>query len=342
MAYTNANITATTREMWLRSVKHQVFYQMPLLTALILRKQLTIEGTAIKVPVGVASLKSLTQNYSDENTPLTSGSKTIFGTAQFNYKLKQTPVKYGVNEELQNITASSETQMVDLMKEMVSTAQESTKQSLNDDMYQYASATSDTDEGFQSIPDALDHSRKYGGITSNTTTMAWWNGASIERSYTDRNTQRTPSIQTLRKCRAAVQQYVQKPSDLLIICGSPIFQALQSEIEARHLYTQNGSALAKFGFTSMIIDGMEVVEDPFLNLNLQGTSSGYRTDQWLFMLNLNDWECRMHPKRAMKFTGFTWQGDRENGTDSYLARILTAGNLYCKKPNGSIWLSNVA
>jgi hypothetical protein len=50
---------------------------------------------------------------------------------------------------------------------------------------------------------------------------------------------------------------------------------------------------------------------------------------------------RIHTSRDFQMTDFVWQGDRVNGYDKWLARILVAGNLVCWKPNGSMWLNNV-
>ena len=38
---------------------------------------------------------------------------------------------------------------------------------------------------------------------------------------------------------------------------------------------------------------------------------------------------------------FTHQAMVPNGRDAWLARIMTAGNFYCRKPNGSLFLSNM-
>lgn len=92
----------------------------------------------------------------------------------------------------------------------------------------------------------------------------------------------------------------------------------------------------------MMIDGIEIVQDSFLTAGLVDHSgTTLAAEKWMLLLNIPDWELRLHPKH-FKFTGFTWQGDRQDGYDEWLARIMIAGNLICWKPNGSIFLNNVS
>jgi hypothetical protein len=211
-------------------------------------------------------------------------------------------------------------------------------------MYDGPTTSADTAKGFQSITDALDHDATYGTLTrSGTSTNSFWQGASLNGAFTDQNTLMSPSIANFRKCRSKVGQYVEKPGDLLAIMGASIFQQFQSQVEARHMYTRDGSLLAKYGFTTLVLDGVEFVEDPYLNLNkLSGTTSvGDLHSEWFLLLHIPDWEYRIHPKRSMYFTGFTWQGDQAGGLDAWLARIMCSGNLVCWQPNASIWKSYV-
>ena len=84
-----------------------------------------------------------------------------------------------------------------------------------------------------------------------------------------------------------------------------------------------------------MFDGHEVVSVPYLQ-----TSSTMKT--WVFILNLQYWELRIHNQRNFNMTGFKWQGDVANGYDYWLARIMVQGNLMCWKPNSSMWLSNIS
>ena len=121
---------------------------------------------------------------------------------------------------------------------------------------------------------------------------------------------------------------------------------MQSQVEASTNYPRtNQTPLAmKYGFTTLDIDGIEVVHDPGLDLNYTAgtTTAGTYTPEWFFLLHIPDWELRLHPDRSMKMTDFTWQADQANGLDARLARVLTSGNLVCWQPNASCWRSYVA
>jgi hypothetical protein len=81
----------------------------------------------------------------------------------------------------------------------------------------------------------------------------------------------------------------------------------------------------------MIIDGIEVVKDPWLR-NAKATNAHL----WAFLLHIPDWELRIHPARNFKLMPFTWQGDQANGLDAWISRVLLAGNLVCWAPNRSL------
>ena len=217
---------------------------------------------------------------------------------------------------------------------------------LNSMAYGLQSATK---KDFLGLADALKHDAAYGGKTRDigTTTNTWLQSVSLNGLYTDQNSAITASIANFRKIRSACQQYAPgaKPTDFLAICGSDIFQAFQSQVEARHMYISKGdTALANYGFNTVSIDGVELVEDPSLNLALNGGSSGDGdyTPEWFFMLNKKDWELRFHPDRALSLTDFVWQGEQTGGKDETLARIMAKGNLICWRPRASCWRNNMS
>jgi hypothetical protein len=341
----NQNITSATREYWARTVKNQVMLNTLMMAALIDRKRMTLSGTKLKHTIDVAEVDSLGQSYSSTDT-LNGGSKTFLDTAEWGWKLWQLPIPYGVNEEIMNQAGGRDVAPAgDLVSMMVAKAQRGMKIFLQKQFYAEPSSSTDSDPEIQSIPSALDHFGSvatYGGVTRSATSNWFWNGASIDGTYTDRNDNYIASIDNYRKGKNAILRYMDKSSDLIAVMGSTLFDAFRSQVEARHTYERgNGKGLAKYGFETMYIDNVEFVKDPMLDTDLHDGSSGSGdyTQEWFFLLNLKTWEFRLSPKRAMKFTGFTWQGDMENGTDSYLARILGAGNLACTQPNANLWLS---
>lgn len=334
----NSNIQATTRELFLRTIKSQVFMKMPLYARLLLAKKVSWEGGRyISAPVDMAEMDSLTQAYLPAER-LTTGRKTMLDTPYFHWKYSQTPSVYDVEEELQNAGGVG-TAPVKFVKFLTRKAHRAARLALYKQMYGIGTSGTDADHDadFQSVRDALTHDATYGHLTRATTvTNKWWQGASIGETYADQGDTFTASINTFRRARSAIGVYVEQPADLLCVVGSTIFLNLQSEVEARHIYNRDGSVLAKYGFNTLMLDGVEVVEDPWLRNSLQTNAH-----KWFFIFNINDWELRIHPRRSFKFTGYTWQGDKADGYDEWLARIMLAGNLVCWKPNGSIYLSAV-
>jgi hypothetical protein len=125
----------------------------------------------------------------------------------------------------------------------------------------------------------------------------------------------------------------------MIIVGPVGFLALKTQVEAFHVVQRTDAppTMTKFGFKAFWIDGVEVVEDPWLTTEFDALAY-----KWMFILNLSTWEFAVHPKRAFLLTPFQWQGGVPNGPDAWLARIMLSANLFCRKPNRNIYLSNVS
>jgi len=341
----DANIQATTRDLFVRSIKAQAIMQMPLLARLWMAKRVSWEGgTVIRRPVDKDDMQSLFQSYS-ANEPLSSGSKTLLDDPYFTWKLGNLPVQYNVETYLQN-SGGDATKPIDLVKFLAKKAVEGLKIGLYRMVYGIDSTGTDYDgkKEFNSVVDALTHDRTYGHISRATTvTNSWWQGASIAGTYDDNATSYAPSIANFRKAvTACTRRGLTKPGGMLACCGESIFQELQSQVEARHIYNRDGSLLAKYGFNTMMIDGVEVVQDPFLGVEGPTTTGWTYPDKKFFIFSVDDWELRIHPQRNVKLTPFVWQGDRSGGADEWLARVLIAGNLVCWRPKGSIYLSNMA
>ena len=336
MADTNLNVA--TRDAWVRSVKDQVIIRLPLLNRLLARRRVRWSGgLSIKRPVDMAEFTdspSLAQSYT-ANEALTAGTKEVLKAPKFLWKYFQVPIQYGIEEQLQN-AGGSENQIVELVEHLVGKAGRGARLHLNQMMYSAQSSTSDSDAQFQGLLDALFADTTYGTIARATTvTNQWWQGASIAGSFADNATARTPSISNFRKAKTVVwaNADARNPGELLAITSDTIFMALQAEAETFHIYNRKDSELANQGFNAMILDGVEVVSDPFLE-------SDSTRRKYFFMLHLPDWELRLHPMRSFKMTPFTWQGDQPNGKDEWLGRVMVAGNLVCWKPNASIANTN--
>jgi hypothetical protein len=334
-----SNLTATTRELWESTVVDEVFKKTALFAMLMAKRRMSIKGgSSIKYTVKKATTEDLSQDYVP-GQGMTAGSSTLFANPEFKWKYTQQPVRYGIREQIEN-KGGKETAPVDLVKELVKAGHEGARIHFASLFYTVNGTASDAGAKFQSVVDALDMTcTPYGGIARTATSAAtnnWWLGASPAGTWTDQDTAVSPSIANLRIWIDRCRTYGDPSNKLFVICGSSIFRSFKSQCEARSEYSVKGSELA-YGFDTMVIDGVEFVKDPYLDILTSGT-----TDKYLFILDPETWEFRLNEERAFTFTGFTWQGDQAGGVDEYLARIMCTGNLCCKKPNANMFLSNVA
>jgi len=325
-----ADINTVTRELFIRSVENEVFLQLALLAILKEHNQVSFRGgSKIQKPVRMAKGTALTQSYT-VNDPLAGGRLNVLEKPEFTIKYNQTPIEYTVEDVVLN-DGGPDTAPISSIETAVETSQEGLREALAAMIY----ATSSPDGGadFQSLCHAFDHSKTYGTITCTNTVKNWWCGASLAGTFVDRATNYSATIANLRTGINKVKRHVKPNSKLYAVCGEEIFDKFRSQVEARHIYTRDGSLLAKYGFTTMIIDDVEFVKDSWLSEN-------DRTTDFL-LVNPDTIELWISPKRSFNVTPFTWQADRAGGKDSYLARIMLAGNLVCWKPNANLWLSNM-
>jgi hypothetical protein len=317
----------------------EVFKKTALFAMFKARRRMSIRGgSSIKYTVKMATNESLGQAYFP-GEPMTVGSKTIFANPEFKWKYTQQPVRYGIREQIEN-KGGKDTAPVDLVKELVKAGHEGARLFFANAFYAVNTTGSDAGAPFQSVVDALDITcTPYGGIARTAASEAtnnWWLGATPNGLWTDQDTAASPSISNFRIWKDRVRTYGDPANKLFVVCGSSIFRSFKSQAESRTEYTREGSEL-KYGFDTMVLDNVEFVCDPYLDILTVGT-----TDKYLFILDPETWEFRLNDERAFTFTGFTWQGDQAGGVDEYLARIMCTGNLVCKKPNANMFLSNVA
>jgi len=341
MSTVNANILATTTEKINKGIIDQVLMPNPLFARLLMKKTAPWDGgTSLEYIIQTANTDDLVQTYKPTDQ-LTAARKTVLTRAKFYWKYANAQISYDVEDELQNRGDSAIENLTDRLADI---AMESMRIKLTKVAYgiDTPNETSDSGTDFQSIPEALDHSRAYGGITSDTGDNAYWNGASLAGTYSDRNTAVSCSLSTVRQAISTVRKYAKTPGSLLAITSPTNHLNLKSQLEAMNAYSQQGSKLAKFGFDSFMLDGVEHVPDYYLTGSQTINGSSDTLDTWYFLLNTDHIELRLHPKRNFKITKMVWQGDRANGYDQWLGRILIAGNLICYKPNGSLWLSNMS
>lgn len=332
---TSANLQATTAGIFNKSVAKQVFMKMPLLARLLMANQIKKKGGRyIAQPVDKAEMDDLGQFYS-LNEKMTSGRKTMLDNPYFLWKNCQVPVAYDLDEYLQN---KGEGQIVDYAAFLAKKAHRAARIKLYKAMYAITGTSTDSGKYFQSVIQALQHDATYGHLSrADTTTNSFWQGASVDGTFTDQATSRSPSLDTFRKAVNAIGEYSDSDQNLMCVVGPAIHMELKSQLEARKSYVNNSGPMFKYGFDSFMIDNVEVVKDYWL-------ANKHLTDshKYMFIYNIPEWELRLEPTRAFKMTPFVWQGDKADGYDEWLARILLRGNLWTRQPNASIWLSNVA
>lgn len=329
------NVEMATRDAFRRTVVNEIFLALPLVAMLMEHRRVNFSGKAITGVVYKTALNGLAQSYGGSTVPLSGGSATIFAKPSWGWKYFQVPVEYGVEEEVQN-TGGAETAPVDVVQGLVTAAHDGARRHLCSMAYSTTSgAASEGGAAFQSIVAALDHDATYGTLSRATTvTSRFWQSASRSNGFADQDTARSPSIANFRSGKAAAKRYVRPNSKLYCFVGESLFQEYQAQADLHNIYTTQGSKLMKYGFETLMIDGVEVVCDSWL------TDNGRTSDQ--FLLNPETWELRISPKRNFRLTGFKWLGEQNNGPDKYLARVLAAGNLVCWQPNGNLWDSAVA
>ena len=340
-----SDLSKATRELFVRSLVNQVFYKLPFLEELQRRRQIAFKGgTSIKRLVDTAEIDDLAQDYS-VNEPLTDGKKETLEKPSFTWRNSQLPLRYDADEELENVTAGHEEQLLDVSEHLAKKGQKGVKIRLEKQLFNDGSTTAVADSGkkFQSLISALDHDTTYGTLSRDLSggTRDWWQGsdpAGLLESISS-SSQDTPYNLTLYNLRKWINETniahnMESEADLYIMMCPTLWDKLAAEMESR-LGGYKAGDFQRQGIRKMDFDGHQVVSCPYL----QKSST---TKTWLFILNMADWELRIHTSRPFKLTDFVWQGQNVNGYDMKLARILWKGNFMCWKPNGSMWMSNVA
>ena len=108
------NLSNATRELHVRSVVDSVFYRLPFLEELKRRRQITFKGGKyIDRLMDTAEIDDLAQDY-DANTALTDGQTDTLDKPYFRWKKSQVPLRFTCDDEIQNIHALHEEQLLNL------------------------------------------------------------------------------------------------------------------------------------------------------------------------------------------------------------------------------------
>jgi len=345
-----SDLTEATRELFVRSLKKEVFLRMPFYEELEKRNLITFKGGKyIERLADMDEMDDLAQAYTTNET-LTDEAKDMLAKPRFLWKKFQIPVRYDGDWEIQNENAGTEEQLLDLVPFLVKKAQRAARLKMMKNTFNAASTTPRTDGGkeFQSLISALNHDNTYGTLsrTLSSNTRNWWQGAdpaglTAGGISSSQDTATNLTISNIRKWinETSVAHYMEAKSDLMIVMCPTLFNKLRAEMESKAIYNTDlnraiANDTANVGFNKMILDGHSVVDVPFLQ-------ESATTRKWVFILNMNDWELRISTARNFKMTEFFDQKKIAGGSDFKLARIMFKGNLVCWHPNGQLYYANV-
>jgi len=329
-----ADLSILTRSAFIKSFRDEVMLDRPVFAMLYDHRRVTWKGGAdINQPIIKTSGAAALQWYG-VNDGLTVTDRDYLAKATFGWKMAQFSIVYTVEDMIQNVYGGNEEKILDLVGMKVKQSQQDVKEGLDTQLHNTTSA-GDSGTKFQSIPEACGHSRTYGTIASNTTTVKYWNGASVAGTYTDVATAMALSLDRIRIIRSACSKYgTQRNRRFYLFMGTALYSKLIGLIEANHVLVAPGK-LTKYGLTSIELYGnIEVVEDTWMTDNSMTTH--------LMFVDPESWELRFHPKRALEMTDFVDQSEQSNGKDQMVARIRLAGNSICWQPNANMYKSLVS
>ncbi len=359
----NFNISAATHALVKSGVVEKVYQKHVLLRWIMEGGEIkeAESGFPIEQPEMSDDMLNLVQDFG-VNDRQTAGAKTILQRAAWGIRRKQVPLF--LNDDVRVAMSNNKLKVVDLVATQASNALKAMRESLTRNFMALGitksstaipTATSDTNVyGFQSIDQACSVSVTYGGIARSSAAFNYWRGASITQMYsasvnyagtaqTAYSDQTLPTsntlsataypgtLDTLRKAIGTVTQYPDvTEGELLAVTGPDYYRKLQVEAQSQRLDT-SGSLVAKWGFTAMKIDNVEVVREPRLNNAVTLGAS-----QKLYVLWRPSWHIRLDPEYNFHTTKYVQQSDRADGIMGMLARLYVMGSLYCDAPPANL------
>jgi hypothetical protein len=337
-----SNIEASTRELWLRTLEDEIFMALPVLAILEEHKKREVSGKKLRKTVITDTALSLGQSYNANDT-LTDGERTVLDYAEWSWAKWQVPVKYTVDEEIENQGADTGTAPIDVVKAIVQQGHEGMRRYFMKMIYGTQLETTTGNKDLLGLKAALTFDATYGGRARATTaTNKLWQAASPADSFADQSTAYQITIDNVRQWAIKCRRHRQPNEKLYLILAEANYSKLKAQVGAAARYDGPGKGILKYGFEGFLIDGnIEVICDSTLDLwadiGLPATLTAAA-----FLLNPNTWSLQISPKRDFKLGPFMHQGQYVNGKDQYLARIWAAGQLMCMQPNANMMLLAVS
>jgi len=365
------NLTELTREnvdrTFLSSIRRT---KSPILIKLVQRKQFLPGGTVFQQINEIADYASLHQ-FHGANTPLVGGTKEIHDKPEWKVAFGQIPDEEFVNERIMN-RGKGDHQLQSIAERDASNIVYSVGKILAQLVY---SSMEDTEEGarntrVQGVFSALVENGTYATIVrSGSTTNEWWQSA----DYANWDTAYQITKNNISTWMNFVAEFADDPQDLMVVLGTTLYDALQSEFEASNTYIQKGT-LASQGFESMEYKGIEIAKDYWLEQMLPGTfthgpnagtpgadaglsgTSGETGAKIALVLDMSTWHVQYWPATdpgdAQTMTD-DWAGYIEvtepfdqskiiGGVEKWVRRFKYKLALTCDNPNRNLLRANVS
>jgi hypothetical protein len=209
-----------------------------------------------------------------------------------------------------------------------------------------------TDGGIEinSLRQALTQDQTWAGLTrSGTTTNVWAQSASLDRTYTDQDTETRMSVDLIEQIAVATHRKVEDESTshkLYHFMGEELWLGGKRELRSYVGYKGEGSMTnLGFGFKSYEIDGNEMVLCPELyDSNYTGTDTVYPS-RWLFSIDPTTLIFKFHPEHKFKAVGNTGKVYEEQRHLGGAAIMLALADTFCNfaitNPNRNCFKTNV-
>ena len=324
----------------------QVYDRIPFIYKLYRNKRVVISGgDRIELRLNYGK-NTQTQVYTSTDT-MNSDTESKRTLAYIEWTLAQTPIKYTVDDLIRN---RSPQRVLDTVAAESDAAQMSLKDQISQMFFGVYGALDSTTMSARpanypwSMPSILWYntagesdsttydygSDTYAGITRSTNTD-WWLGISGTASSAYPDTAVDVSFDTWDYIVDSCMKHGAQRNNLLAVCGSTLFRKWKALVRTESQGPIQTGEMMDAGFPSFKVDGIsEIVLDDNC------------PDNYFYMLDLDSWTWYVNSHRNFQVTPFVWQGQHNNGTDEYLARILLAHNLTCNKPRNNYFTAAMA
>ena len=333
---TSTDLNVLTRDFLRKTIKKQLFLRSPLVTRLAIDGRMTQKG-GIKETITVKDVQGTSEvQVYGVNDALTSAVVNRTNHFRFGLSNMQTPIRWTIQEKVENINADNSARVADLLTKKVEFAWDATYDKMQELIYDPSTTESAATPTLLSLQTALTHDRQYGGVTRSTTaTNEWWQGRSPAGTYTDQATAAAATIPNFRAWRDVCDRYNDRSGDSkIVVVGDALYRQFLAAAESRHINTQGAGKTAEYGHESIVIDGVEFVKDKYLGAN--STRAKY-----FFYLDTSTWNYEVDKDRNFKMTDGFWQGQVDGGADYWVQRIMVIHRFFCDQCNANMYLSNV-